>query len=73
MFAPSWSLKGEALYYQLGNVALNASPVIAASPITIAVPPNLAVNSGQALIANKSVTRVSYDGVIVRAGVSYHF
>ncbi len=73
MFAPNWSLKGEAIYYQLGTVALNASPVIAASPTTIAVPPFLTVNAGQALIANKPATRVSYDGVIVRAGVSYHF
>ena len=47
--------------------------MIAASPTTIAVPPYLTVNAGQALIANKPVTRVSYDGVIVRAGVSYHF
>ena len=73
MFAPNWSLKGEALYYQLDNVTVQSSPVIAASPVTIAVPPYLAVSAGQALIANKPATRVSYDGVIVRAGVSYHF
>ena len=30
----------------------------------------LAVSAGQALIANKPATRVSYDGVIARAGVS---
>ncbi len=27
-----WSLKGEALYYQLGNDTLNGSPVVAAAP-----------------------------------------
>ena len=73
MFAGNWSLKGEALYYQLGNASLNASSVIAAAPFSIAVPPFVTVNAGQALIANKPATRVSYDGVIVRAGVSYHF
>ena len=73
MFAPNWSLKGEALYYQLGNDTLNGSPVVAAAPVAIAVPPYLAVSAGQALIANKPATRVSYDGVIFRAGVSYHF
>jgi hypothetical protein len=68
----SWR-RHEALYYDLGNVALGSSPVIAASPVTIAVPPFLAVSAGQALIANKPTTRVSYAGVIVRAGLRYHF
>jgi outer membrane immunogenic protein len=73
MFAPNWSLKAEALYYQLGDATLNANPVVAVSPITLAVPPFLAVNAGQALIANKPATRVRYDGVVVRAGVNFHF
>jgi hypothetical protein len=46
---------------------------VAVSPITLAVPPFLSVNAGQALIANKPATRVRYDGVVVRAGVNYHF
>ena len=73
MFAPNWSLKAEALYYQLGEVTLGSAPVVAVSPITLAVPPFLSVNAGQALIANKPVTRVRYDGVVVRAGVNFHF
>ena len=73
MFAQNWSLKGEALYYSLGDVTLNSSPVIAASPVAVSAPPYLAIASGQALIANRPATRVSYDGVILRAGVNYHF
>jgi outer membrane immunogenic protein len=73
MFAPNWSLKAEALYYQLGEVTLRSAPVVAVSPVTLAAPPFLSVNAGQALIANKPVTRVRYDGVVVRAGVNFHF
>ena len=73
MFAPNWSLKAEALYYQLGDATLDSASVVAVSPITLAVPPFLSVNAGQALIANNPATRVRYDGVVVRAGVNFHF
>ena len=73
MFTPNWSLKAEALYYDLGKASVGSSPVVAASPITVVVPPFLAVNAGRPLIANRPMTRVAYDGVVVRAGVSYHF
>jgi outer membrane immunogenic protein len=73
MFAPNWSLKAEGLYYDLGKATFASSPIVAASPVTIAVPPFLAVNAGQPLIANRPTTRVAYDGVVLRAGVSYHF
>ena len=73
MFMPNWSLKTEALYYDLGKAAVGSSPVVAASPITLAVPPSLAVNAGQPLIVSRPTTHVAFNGVIVRAGVSYHF
>jgi outer membrane immunogenic protein len=73
MFTPNWSLKAEALYYDLGNASVGSGPVVAASPITIVVPPFLAVNASRPLIANRPTTGVAYDGVVVRAGVSYHF
>jgi outer membrane immunogenic protein len=74
MFMPSWSLKAEALYYDLGSVAFASSPVVAVSPITVpAIVLGTAVNAGQPLIASNPVTRVKYDGVIARAGVNYHF
>jgi hypothetical protein len=57
----------------LGKATFASSPIVAASPITIAVPPFLAVNAGQPLIASTPTTRVAYDGVVLRAGVSYHF
>jgi len=72
-FAPNWSFKTEALYYQLGNANLNSSPVVTTSPVTISVPPYLPVSAGQPLIASKPSTRVRYDGVMLRAGVNYHF
>ncbi len=74
MFMPNWSLKCEALYYDLGSVAFASSPVVAVSPITVpAAVLGTAVNAGQPLIANNPVTRIKYDGVIARAGVDYHF
>ena len=73
LFTPNWSLKTEALYYQLGSATLNSSPIVTTSPITIGVPPFLAVSAGQPLIASKPSTRVRFDGVMLRAGVNYHF
>jgi outer membrane immunogenic protein len=74
MFMPNWSLKAEALYYDLGNVVFASSPVVAVSPITVpAIVLGTAINAGQPLIANNPVTRLKYDGVIARAGVNYHF
>jgi outer membrane immunogenic protein len=72
MFMPYWSLKVEALYYDLGNAAISSSPVSLVSPFTIHLG-GVNVSAGQLLIANAPVTRIKYDGVIVRAGVNYHF
>jgi len=72
MFAPNWSVKAEALYYDLGNVTLASSPVATLAPISVAFG-SLAFAAGQPLIANAPATRVRFDGVMVRTGVNYHF
>lgn len=70
LLAARWSLKAEALYYDLGTQSVTSSPVGAVDPdgtsLSTGVP-------GAALFANSPVTRVSYDGVIVRAGINYRF
>lgn len=73
MFAPNWSLRFEALYYDLGAVTLNASPVGALSPLTLAAPGGIAVAAGQPLGAALPSTRIRFDGVVARAGVNFHF
>jgi outer membrane immunogenic protein len=63
MFMPNWSLKGEALYYHLGNLSVSNTTFWAASPVS---PYNQGIMSG-------STTQAYYQGVISRAGVNYHF
>lgn len=60
MFAPRWSLKAEAYYYDLGTAAVASSPVIALNTF------------GSRMVVNVPATRIRYDGVIARAGVNYH-
>lgn len=71
MFVPNWSLKGEALYYSLGN--MNVSNVAATSAILGQNEPRWAAQaySGTGLIAGQ--TSINYQGIIARAGVNYHF
>jgi outer membrane immunogenic protein len=68
MFIPNWSLKAEALYWDMGsmNVATTAfSPALDPTvPYGLYDGVNLTVLGG---------TRVNYQGVIARAGVNYHF
>jgi outer membrane immunogenic protein len=69
-FAPQWSIRAEALYYDLGAVSVASSPVGAVDPDGL----NLAAGApGALLFASGPTTRVRFDGVIARAGVSYHF
>ncbi|MEF3366007.1 porin family protein [Methylocystis sp. 9N] len=68
MLMPGWSVKAEALYYDLGSATMASSPVIYMSPISI---PFLGI--GGPLAANVPTSRIKYDGVIARAGVNYHF
>ncbi len=62
MFMPNWSLKAEAMYWDLGRMNVNTA-AFGISPTTAEITNNLA--SGR--------TNVSYQGVMARAGVNYHF
>ncbi len=72
MFAPNWSLKAEALYYDLGDAVSHSSPISLVSPFTIALG-GISAAAGQLFIANVASSRFKYNGVIARAGVNYHF
>jgi outer membrane immunogenic protein len=61
MFMPNWSLKAEALYWNMGSMNVPTA-TFASTPI----------GNGNAL-ATIGVTRVNFQGVIARAGVNYHF
>ncbi|WP_454916375.1 outer membrane protein [Xanthobacter sediminis] len=70
LVAPNWSVRAEALYYNLGSGTFASSPVGAIDPDG----DNMSVSyPGAVLFANSPVTRVTYDGVIARAGISYRF
>jgi outer membrane immunogenic protein len=73
MVAPGWSVRIEALYYDLGAVSLAASPVAVLSPLSLSAPGGIAVVTGQPLAAHLPTTRIRFDGVVARAGVSFHF
>jgi outer membrane immunogenic protein len=67
LFLPNWSLKAEALYYDLGtshtpNAVLAQGPSVTVRGVTASL-----------LSATASETRVHFDGVIARVGVNYHF
>lgn len=70
MFLPNWSLKAEALYYDLGSATFASGPVGSVDPdgtnLVIGVP-------GAPLFSNTPWTRVKFNGVIARVGVNYHF
>ncbi|HEY8261554.1 MAG TPA: outer membrane beta-barrel protein [Methylosinus sp.] len=61
--APQWSVKSEALYYDLGDMRLSTFPSALINP---AAPSSIAV-------MNVATTRLRYDGVITRLGLNYHF
>jgi outer membrane immunogenic protein len=69
MFMPNWSLKAEAIYWNMGSMNVQTFTA-AAAPV--------AQQGGQAqpnnaLGSTYGSTRVNYQGVIARAGVNYHF
>jgi outer membrane immunogenic protein len=59
LFQPNWSLKAEALYYDLGSLNVQ----------TFAIAGN---NDYTPITAVGTTTRVNYQGVIARVGVNYH-
>jgi outer membrane immunogenic protein len=60
MFLPNWSAKVEYLYYDLGKVTYNLSPLTF---------PNL----GAPLYSSIPRTSTRFNGNVVRAGINYHF
>jgi outer membrane immunogenic protein len=62
MFMPNWSLKGEYLYYDLGNVTWHLSPNQSFSTFT-----------GAVRETNLSASRTRFNGSIARVGLNYHF
>jgi len=60
MMAPNWSIKGEALYYDLGNTSVSN---------VVFYPQDYAASSNP---SGGSTTRAYYQGLIARAGVNYH-
>ena len=61
MMAPNWSIKGETLYYDLGNTTVSNTSFNGTAG-TAGINPLCG-----------STTRAYYQGVIARAGVNYHF
>ncbi|GLI93954.1 outer membrane protein [Methylocystis echinoides] len=77
MFMPNWSLKAEAIYWNMGGMNVQTASV--AAPATIPVAPvemiGILSQSGAQAAAGATFgnVRVNYQGVIARAGVNYHF
>lgn len=61
MFSPNWSLKAEAIYWNMGSMNVSTYS-LAPAPV-----------SGREPLSTFGTTRVNYQGVIARAGVNYHF
>ncbi len=67
MFMPNWSLKAEALYWDMGRMNVNTASY-GVSPGNfggLSLPVDNSLGWGR--------TSVNYSGVIARAGVNYHF
>jgi outer membrane immunogenic protein len=61
MVSQNWSVKGEALYYDLGNTSVTNTMYLPEAPAASINP------------TGGSTTRAYYQGVIARAGINYHF
>jgi iron complex outermembrane receptor protein len=69
MLRDNWSLRAEGLYYNLGSPSFAASPVaVTCSGVACA-----GAAAGSTLWASTPITKIQFDGVIVRGGVNYHF
>lgn len=76
LFSPNWSVKTEAIYYNLGN--MNVSTTSYAGTVSGASAEN--ANGAGQFIYSKSApgivsttARLNYQGIIARMGVNYHF
>ena len=71
MFMPNCSLKGEAIYWNLGNMN------VATSSVDISPAQSLTISGNTIPLISNSIasgqTMVNYQGIIARAGLNYHF
>ena len=72
MFTPDWSLKTEALYWDLGRQEVQTA-AIGVSPARSVVDQRVRFASGIANNAAWGRTSVGYQGVMARVGVNRHF
>jgi outer membrane immunogenic protein len=72
MFMPNWSLKAEAIYWNMGNMTLPTAG-FAAAPYSESCSEGCRTYPDMATATSYGATRVNYQGVIARAGVNYHF
>jgi outer membrane immunogenic protein len=63
MFLPNWSVKAEAMYYDLGRSSFNQNVRQTLLPAVFAIP----------LTNTQTTTSWRNNGVIARAGLNYHF
>jgi outer membrane immunogenic protein len=65
LFMPRWSVKAEYLYFDLGAKSYASSPLVSTGASLSWIPNSTTMN--------ESVTRVRFNGSIVRVGLNYHF
>jgi len=72
MFLPNWSVKTEAIYYSLGEQAVTSYTYAPAYSLAYNGAAGVAhAQTGAWLTQNNNT--VSFNGIIARAGVNYHF
>ena len=71
IFMPNWSVKGEALYWNLGKLDVTTTASSAG------LPQFLPFEAGESAFLNPALLvgrhSVTFQGVIIRAGLNYHF
>lgn len=72
MFMQNWSLKAEAIYWNMGNMNVSTAS-FAPAPAGVEVDFNQRPGYWSSSYVAYGTTRVNYQGVIARAGVNYHF
>lgn len=70
MFMPNWSLKAEALYWDLGNMNLNLATL---GPGIGMFVPAVVQDQTRGPMTTLGSAQVNYQGVNARVGVNYHF
>lgn len=76
MFAPGWSVRAEALYWNLGNMNLNSASFAPGNEGSYGANPDTALSTGAWPVSNTGViagtSRINFQGISVRTGLNYH-